>query len=141
LSSDPFSQASKRRDPVYLKSDSTSHLPEHQRKLHQQYVEQQQQILQSQFLEQQQHIKMQQHLNHPQFVEQQQLLLQQQYMELQQQLLMQLDVHQELHPYQTNHLNQVSKEPLCSDNTFSCVIGRGRIMKRADLIPLQDCTI
>ena len=126
---------------MYLKTDPTCLSPSHHQMLQQQYVEQKQQILQSQYLEQQQQIHMQQHLHHPQYIEQQQHLLQQQYMELQQQLLRQVNVQQEQHHYQTTQLNQATVEPFCSDTSVKCQSGRGRILKRVDLIPMQHCTI
>merc|ERR1711892_675218 len=109
MSSDPYNQAVKRSDPVYLATATTFPL-HYQHMLQQQFQEQQQQwILQ------------QQHLQH-----QQQLL--QHHPEMQQQF--QLEQHQQpaLQPYQDS-LN----------TPFKCEIGRGRILKRADLIPMQDC--
>eukprot|EP00091_Calanus_sinicus_P009578 TRINITY_DN2237_c0_g1_i1.p1 TRINITY_DN2237_c0_g1~~TRINITY_DN2237_c0_g1_i1.p1 ORF type:complete len:185 (+),score=38.43 TRINITY_DN2237_c0_g1_i1:638-1192(+) len=111
LSSDPYSQAIKRSDPVYLGTSTTS---PHQPLLQDQ---QQQQLLHQQYLQQhQQWIIQQQHLEH-----QQQLQIQQQ---------LQAQQHQ---------IPTIPTATLNLNAPFKCEIGRGRILKRADMIPIQDC--
>eukprot|EP00090_Calanus_glacialis_P022577 TRINITY_DN3483_c0_g1_i1.p1 TRINITY_DN3483_c0_g1~~TRINITY_DN3483_c0_g1_i1.p1 ORF type:complete len:211 (-),score=66.56 TRINITY_DN3483_c0_g1_i1:75-707(-) len=115
LSSDPYSQAIKRSDPVYLATSTTFPL---QPQLQDQ---QQQQMLHQQYLEQQQ-----------------QWIIQQQHIEQQQQLQQQLQIQHQLQAQQ----HQIPTLPTAALNLnapFKCEIGRGRILKRADLIPMQDC--
>jgi len=107
MAPDPYCQAQKRSDPVYMASSTTLPFHHHQdqQALHQQLLfEQQQWIQQQQYIEQQQLAK-----NH----------------ELQLQL------------QQTNQV--MNPSPLVMDPPFKCEIGRGRILKRADLIPMQEC--
>jgi len=107
MAPDPYCQAQKRSDPVYMASSTTLPFHHHQdqQALHQQLLfEQQQWIQQQQYIEQQQLAK-----NH----------------ELQLQL------------QQTNQ--SMNPSPLVMDPPFKCEIGRGRILKRADLIPMQEC--
>jgi len=127
LSSHPFSQASKRSDPVYLASAPNIQ----QQMLQQQYQEQQQQMLQQHYQEQQQ-LQQQQLMEHQH---------QQQYLMQQQQLQWQLQMQQEQQLQQHSPPQQTVPQPTFFDDTFKCTIGRGRILKRADLIPMQDCTI
>merc|ERR1711970_1401654 len=107
MAPDPYCQAQKRSDPVYMANTTTLPLHHHQdqQTLHQQLLlEQQQWIMQQQYMEQQQLAKNQEI----------QLQLQQ--------------TNQAMHP-----------SPLVMDPPFKCEIGRGRILKRADLIPVQEC--
>jgi len=107
MAPDPYCQAQKRSDPVYMASTTALPLHHHQdqQTLHQQLLlEQQQWIMQQQYIEQQQLAKNQ---------------------EIQLQL------------QQTNQA--MNPSPLVMDPPFKCEMGRGRILKRADLIPVQEC--
>lgn len=107
MTADPYCQAQKRSDPVYMGNSAALLLHHHQ----------EQQMLQQQLLLQQQ-----------QWIQQQQQLEQQQ-------LAKNQEIQQRLQ--QTNHAIQPA--PLVMDPPFKCEIGRGRILKRADLIPMQEC--
>merc|ERR1719278_2218844 len=96
MAPDPYCQAQKRRDPVYMANTTAIPLHHHQ--------DQQQWIMQQQYIEQQQLAKNQ---------------------EIQLQL------------QQTNQA--MNPSPLVMDPPFKCEVGRGRILKRADLIPVQEC--
>merc|ERR1712014_435632 len=119
----PFSQASRRRDPVYLASMAAHSLPSSQ-ELERHHLDQ---------LQQQQ--EQQQHL------EQQQLEYQLQLMHLQQQH-QQLPLHQpqscpavsdhQVPDMETSSLNM----NLPMDSDFHC--GSGRVLKRPDLLPLGN---
>jgi len=114
---DPFSQAVKRSDPVYL-ANQPSYPP--------QILQDQQQIAQQQeYLEQQQAW-----LNHQQYLEQQRLVQQQMEAELHA-LSLQQQQQQVPQPPQVHHIN--------FNVSFKCDATRGKILKRADLIPLQEC--
>merc|ERR1712047_232980 len=119
----PFSQASRRRDPVYLASMAAHSLPS-SKELERRHLDQ---------LQQQQ--EQQQHL------EQQQLEYQLQLMHLQQQ-------HQQLPLHQPENCPPVSDHQvpdmetsslnmnLPIDSDFHC--GSGRVLKRPDLLPLGN---
>jgi len=104
MTADPYCQAQKRSDPVYM-GNSAPLLLHHQ----------EQQMLQQQLLLQQQ-----------QWIQQQQQLEQQQ-----------LAKNQEIQ--QRLQQTAIQPAPLVMDPPFKCEIGRGRILKRADLIPMQEC--